>query len=106
VLQAVRPRDNLRADHCFEAGSESSVSRRIGSTSSSAWNVCLLVMIGVRADGTKEPAALADGYGGISMSRPELRRDCKRLGMTASVLAVGAVHSGSGRRSATCSRDP
>jgi putative transposase len=25
-------------------------------------NVCLLVMIGVRADGTEEPAALADGY--------------------------------------------
>jgi hypothetical protein len=25
--------------------------------------------------------------------------------MTASVLAIGAVHLGSGRRSATCSRD-
>jgi transposase-like protein len=25
-------------------------------------NVCLLVIIGVRADGTNEPAALADGY--------------------------------------------
>jgi hypothetical protein len=36
--------------------------------------VCLLVMIGVRADVTEEPAALADGCREISKSWAELLR--------------------------------
>jgi transposase-like protein len=51
--------------------------------------VCLLVMIGVRADGTKELVALADGFRESSESWADLLRDCKRRGMTAPVLAVG-----------------
>ena len=51
--------------------------------------VCLLVMIGVRADGTKELAALADGFRESSESWADLLRDCKRRGMRAPVLAVG-----------------
>src|SRR5215218_8399004 len=52
-------------------------------------NVCLLVMIGVRVDGTKELVALADGFRESSESWAELLRDCKRRGMRAPVLAVG-----------------
>jgi transposase-like protein len=51
--------------------------------------VCLLVMIGVRSDGTKELVALADGYRESAESWGDLLRDCKRRGMGAPVLAVG-----------------
>ena len=51
--------------------------------------VCLLVMIGVRADGTKELIALADGFRESSESWADLLRDCRRRGMRAPVLAVG-----------------
>ncbi len=56
--------------------------------------VCLLVMIGVRADGTKELVALSDGFRESSESWADLLRDpclsgCNRRGMTAPVLAVG-----------------
>ena len=51
--------------------------------------VCLLVMIGVRADGSKELVALADGYRESAESWADLLRDCKRRGMQAPVLAVG-----------------
>ena len=51
--------------------------------------LCLLVMIGVRADGRKELVALADGYRESSESWADLLRDCARRGMRAPVLAVG-----------------
>ena len=51
--------------------------------------LCLLVMIGVRADGRKELVALADGYRESTGSWADLLRDCKRRGMRAPVLAVG-----------------
>src|SRR4051794_20650713 len=51
--------------------------------------VCLLVMIGVRLDGTKELVALADGFRESSESWADLLRDCKRRGMRAPALAVG-----------------
>jgi transposase-like protein len=51
--------------------------------------VCLLVMIGVRADGTKELIALADGHRESAESWADLLRSCKRRGMRAPVLAVG-----------------
>jgi transposase-like protein len=51
--------------------------------------LCLLVMIGVRADGRKELAALADGYRESAESWCDLLRDCKRRGMRAPVLAIG-----------------
>jgi transposase-like protein len=52
-------------------------------------NLCLLVMIGVRADGRKELIALIDGYRESTESWADLLRDCRRRGMTAPVLAVG-----------------
>ncbi len=51
--------------------------------------VCLLVMIGVRADGTKELIALADGFRESSESWADLLRSARRRGMAAPVLAVG-----------------
>jgi len=51
--------------------------------------LCLLVMIGVRADGRKELIALADGYRESADAWSDLLRDCKRRGMRAPVLAVG-----------------
>ena len=51
--------------------------------------LCLLVLIGVRVDGTKELIALADGYRESTGSWADLLRDCKRRGMRAPVLAVG-----------------
>jgi len=51
--------------------------------------VCLLVILGVRADGTKELVALADGFRESSESWADLLRSCKRRGMQAPVLAVG-----------------
>jgi len=51
--------------------------------------LCLLVMIGVRADGRKELIALADGYRESAGSWADLLRDCARRGMRAPLLAAG-----------------
>jgi transposase-like protein len=51
--------------------------------------LCLLVLIGVRVDGTKELIALAEGYRESTGSWADLLRDCKRRGMRAPVLAAG-----------------
>ena len=51
--------------------------------------LCLLVLIGVRADGRKELVALADGYRESTESWADLLRDARRRGMRAPVLAIG-----------------
>jgi transposase-like protein len=51
--------------------------------------LCCLVIVGVRADGTKELVAIADGYRESSGSWEDLLRDCKRRGMRAPVVMVG-----------------
>jgi putative transposase len=51
--------------------------------------LCLLVMVGVSADGSTELVALADGYRESAGSWADLLRDCARRGMRAPVLAVG-----------------
>ncbi len=51
--------------------------------------LCLLVMIGVRADGREELVALTDGYRESAESWADLQRDCRRRGMRAPVLAIG-----------------
>jgi hypothetical protein len=51
--------------------------------------LCLLVMVGVRADGRKELVAMADGYRESEGSWADLLRDCARRGMRAPVLAAG-----------------
>ncbi|MEG3632114.1 IS256 family transposase [Streptomyces poriticola] len=50
---------------------------------------CVLVLMGVRADGTKELIAMADGYRESADSWADLLRDAQRRGMRAPVLAVG-----------------
>ncbi len=50
---------------------------------------CVLVLIGVRADGSKELVVLKDGYRESGESWADLLRDCARRGMRAPVLAVG-----------------
>jgi transposase-like protein len=51
--------------------------------------LCALVMVGVRADGTKELVAISDGYRESTESWADLLRDLRRRGMRAPVLAVG-----------------
>src|SRR5665647_376895 len=51
--------------------------------------LCLLVLIGVRADGRKELITLADGFRESEGSWADLLRDAARRGMRAPVLAVG-----------------
>jgi len=51
--------------------------------------LCLLVLIGVRADGRKELITLADGYRESTESWADLLRDCARRGMRAPTLAIG-----------------
>jgi putative transposase len=50
---------------------------------------CVLVMVGVRADGSKELVALDEGYRESGESWANLLRDAERRGMRAPVLAVG-----------------
>jgi transposase-like protein len=51
--------------------------------------LCCLVIVGVRADGTKELVAVADGKRESTDSWAELLRDLRRRGMQAPVVAVG-----------------
>ena len=51
--------------------------------------LCLLVLIGVRADGRKELIALTDGYREATESWADLLRNAERHGMRAPVLAIG-----------------
>ncbi len=51
--------------------------------------LCVLVVVGVRLDGTKELVAIRDGYRESKESWADLLRDLKRRGMTAPVLAIG-----------------
>jgi putative transposase len=50
---------------------------------------CVLVLLGVRADGRKELIALDAGYRESGESWANLLRDCALRGMRAPVLAVG-----------------
>ena len=51
--------------------------------------LCCLVLVGVRADGTKELVAVADGQRESGDAWAELLRDCRHRGMRAPVVLVG-----------------
>lgn len=51
--------------------------------------LCALVVVGARADGTKELVAIADGIRESTESWADLLRDLRRRGMHAPVVAVG-----------------
>src|SRR6476620_3761763 len=59
--------------------------------------LCLLVMIGVRADGRKELVALTDGFRQSHESWADPLHDCRRRGMRAPILAVGDGALGFGK---------
>jgi len=65
--------------------------------------VCLLVMIGVRADGQKELIALADGFRESTESWADLLRAAHGVACAPRSSQWGTVRSGSGRQSVTCS---
>jgi transposase-like protein len=50
---------------------------------------CVLVLMGVRADGRKELIALAEGLRELRESWADLLRDCRRRGMTDPALVAG-----------------
>lgn len=50
---------------------------------------CVLVLLGVRLDGTKELIALAEGLRESTESWADLLRDCRRRGMRAPELVIG-----------------
>lgn len=50
---------------------------------------CVLVLLGLRLDGTKELIALAEGLRKNTESWADLLRDCRRRGMHAPELVVG-----------------
>jgi putative transposase len=68
--------------------------------------LCLLVIVGVRVDGTKELVALADGYRESTGSWADLLRDAARHGMCAAILAVGDGALGFWAALRRCSRTP
>ncbi len=51
--------------------------------------LCALVIMGVRADGTKELVAITDGHRESTESWADVLRDLKRRGMRAPMVAVG-----------------
>jgi transposase-like protein len=51
--------------------------------------LCCLVLVGVRADGTKELVAVTDGQRESGDAWAELLRDCRRRGMRAPGVMVG-----------------
>jgi transposase-like protein len=51
--------------------------------------LCVLVMVGVRADGTKELVSISDGHRESTESWSDVLRDLKRRGMRAPVLGIG-----------------
>ena len=82
--KAFNGRDLSSVDYVYVWADGIHVNIRLGED-----KLCLLVLIGVRVDGTKELITLADGYRESAESWADLMRDAKRRGMRAPVLAVG-----------------
>jgi putative transposase len=66
--------------------------------------LCLLVVIGVREDGSKELLAVEDGYRESTESWASVMRDLKARGANEPKLVVGEARSARGRRCGMCSR--
>jgi transposase-like protein len=84
--QAFARRDLSSVDYVYLGADGIHVNVRLDET-----RLCLLVLIGVRADGRKEKelVALTDGYREANESWADLLRDARRRGMRAPVLAIG-----------------
>jgi putative transposase len=83
--EAFQQRDLSEVDYvyCWADGVHFSI--RLGEQG----RLCCLVIVGVRADGTKELVAVADGTRESTDGWAELLRDCRRRGMGAPVVMVG-----------------
>ena len=68
--------------------------------------LCLLVMIGVRADRPQGADRAGRRVPQSAESWADLLGDCARRGMRAPVLAAGDGALGAGARCAKCSRNP
>jgi len=84
-IAAWRRRDLSEMDYVYVWADGVHVKVRLGEQD----RLCLLVMIGVRPDGTKELIAVEDGYRESTESWAHVLRDLKRRGMRAPVLAIG-----------------
>jgi len=65
------------------------VNVRLPDTDSNADRLCLLVIVGVRPDGSKELVAVTDGHREDTQSWLDVLRDLRDRGMTAPTVAVG-----------------
>ena len=83
--EAFMARDLSELDYVYVWVDGIHFSVRLGSDD----RLCVLVIVGVRTDGTKELVGIADGYRESTESWAGLLRDCRRRGMRAPVLAVG-----------------
>jgi transposase-like protein len=83
--QAFQQRDLSEVDYvyCWADGIHFNI--RLGEQG----RLCCLVLVGVRADGTKELVAVADGTRESTDDWAELLRDLRRRGMRAPVVMVG-----------------
>jgi len=84
-IAAWRTRDLSEVDYVYVWADGVHVNVRLGEQD----RLCLLVMIGVRPDGTKELICVEDGHRESTESWAHVLRDLKRRGMQAPVLAIG-----------------
>jgi len=83
--EAFRTRDLSEVDYVYVWVDGIHVNVRLGEQD----RLCLLVMIGVRPDGTKELVTVETGYRESTESWAGVLRDLRRRGMQAPVLAIG-----------------
>jgi hypothetical protein len=83
--EAFGERDLSESDHVYVWADDIHLRIRLAEAKS-----CVLVLMGVRADGTKELIAMAGGYRESADSWADLLRDCRRRGMRAPVLATAS----------------
>jgi transposase-like protein len=83
--EAFRKRDLSEVDYVYVWVDGIHVNVRLGEQD----RICLLVIVGVRPDGTKELVAVEEGYRESKESWADVLRDQKRRGMRAPVLAIG-----------------
>lgn len=82
-------RDLSAVDYVYVWADGVYVNVRLTDTDGNADRLCLLVIVGVRPDGTKELVAVTDGHREDTESWADLLRDLRARGMTAPEVAVG-----------------
>ena len=83
--EAFRTRDLSSVDYLYVWVDGVHVNVRLGEQD----RLCLLVMMGIRPDGTKELVTIEDGHRESAESWSSVLRDLKRRGMRAPLLAIG-----------------